>query len=363
MKHLRKVALLLCALMLLTTLVACSGGDEGDNDANTPGTEDNNTGDENKNNGEVVTLKFSGMNGDEHITSIMMKEIAAEIEEKTEGAVEVDVYTSNALGEQNLVLQSMVDGTIEMCLGYVDSVYVKTTDLFTVGYLISNYDENTYIMSNESNTFATLKDDFANMGIELVCLYGEGLTGMSTTKVPDNYNVAGAAKNTVMRVPLSETIKNCVGTMGFQTVSITFADTYSSIQTGVCDGSSCQTPTGVYTQLADVVKYYIPYLQVPEVFEGMISPVLYDICTEEQVQIIKDVLTEKCNYMTSIAEEHCDKGMQDLVSAGIEILELTDDEVAAFAEMERSTNWGDTLDGIFGTEVMDGVYADLGIER
>ena len=95
----------------------------------------------------------------------------------------------------------------------------------------------------------------------------------------------------------------------------------------------------------------------------MISPVLYDICTEEQVQIIKDVLTEKCNYMTSIAEEHCEEGMQDLINAGVEILELTDDEVAAFADMERSTNWGDTLDGIFGTEVMDGVYADLGIER
>ena len=76
------------------------------------------------------------------------------------------------------------------------------------------------------------------MGLELVALFGEGLASMSCTKIPDNYNVAGGTKNIVMRVPLSETIKNCVTTMGFQTVSIVWADTYSSIQTGVCDGSA-----------------------------------------------------------------------------------------------------------------------------
>ena len=363
MKHLRKVALLLCALMLLTTLVACSGGDEGTaNNGGDTNTEDNsgeNTGGPTPDN--PVTLKFSGINGDEHITTIKMKEIAAEIEELTEGAVKVDVYAANSLGEMNLVLQSMIDGSVEMSMGYVDATFAKTTDLFTVGYLISNFEENKIAMANTSNMFKALYNDFDNLGLELVGLFGEGLTGMSTTKVPDNYNVAGAAKNTVMRVPLSETIKNCVTTMGFQTVSITFADTYSSIQTGVCDGSSCQTPTGVYTQLVVVIDYYNPYQQVPEVLEALLSPVVYELCTEEQVQIIKDTLIKYCDEMADNAEANCDEGMANLEAAGVEILPLTDEEIAAFAELERSTNWG-VLPEMFGEDVMNGIYADLGID-
>ena len=346
--------------MLLTTLVACSGGGDDNSNANN-NTEDNNTGDD-KNTGEVVTLKFSGINGDEHITSQKMNEMAEAIEERTDGAVKVDVYAANALGEMNLVLQSLIDGTVEMSMGYVDATYAKTTDLFTIGYLVSNYDENKIVMKNTSNMFKAMEEDFGNMGLELVALFGEGLASMSCTKIPDNYNVAGGTKNIVMRVPLSETIKNCVTTMGFQTVSIVWADTYSSIQTGVCDGSAGQTATGVYTQIRDVVNYFIPYHIVPEVYECLLSPVVYDLCTEEQVQIIKDVMVEYCDAMADGAQALEDEGIAKLEEAGVEVLPLTDEEIAAFAEMERSTNW-DVLPDMFGQDVMDGIYADLGIDK
>ena len=82
MKHLRKVALLLCALMLLTTLVACSSseGNSNDDNANTPGNSDTDTNPQNT--AEPITLKFNAAMGEDHMSTILSREISAEVAEK-----------------------------------------------------------------------------------------------------------------------------------------------------------------------------------------------------------------------------------------------------------------------------------------
>lgn len=357
MKKFKKVALLLCALMLLTTLVACSGGDDNNADANNNNAEDTNTPDDNNANADAVTLKFAIDKGQDTPGGKYCQQIIDEVAEKTDGAVVIEPYFSSALGETNLVLQSLVDGSVDFCHAYVDATFVKMTDLFNVGYLVDSYERNAYMLAPGANTYAALADAFEEIGVELVGIHAEGLTGMSSKKEPENYNVPGASKGITMRVPLSDTTRNCVTTMGFQTVSIVWADVYSSIQTGVCDGSSCQTSSLVYTALRDVIEYYIPYQQVPEVVEYTMSPAVYDKVTDEQMEIIKAAFAKASADMAAEAPETEQEYRGLLTEAGVTVLELTDEEVAAFAENERNTNW-DVLPDLFGQEVIDGVYAD-----
>lgn len=356
MKKFRKVALLLCALMLLTTLVACGGGGDNGGDTNTPGTEDTNTPDDG-NTAEPIKLMVSGANGEDNIATIKLREAAEEIEEKSGGAVICDVYTANALGEMNLIIQSLADGTVDMAMGYVDATFIPMTDIMSLGYIVSNYDESAYILSPQSNTFKNLAAAFEEKGIELVDIHAEGLVGSSTTRIPDNYNVAGAAKNFMMRVPLSDIIKNCVTTMGYQTVSIVWADTYSSLQTGVCDGTSGQTANAVYTQIIDAIDYYIHTAHIPEVIEYMISPKMHDKLTEEQMEIVYTAIHNSADWMRENAEAYEMEYQQKMADAGKEILPITAEEQQAFSDLEHETNWPSYPD-IFGQEVIDGVFAD-----
>lgn len=356
MKKFRKIALLLCVLMLLTTLVACSGGDDSNanNDANTNNEDANNDSNTSE---EPVKIMISGANGEENIATIKLREVAAEIEENTDGAVICDVYTANALGEMNLVLQSLTDGSIDMAMGYVDATFIPMTDVMSLGYIVSNYEESAYILSPQSNTFKNLSAAFEEMGIELVDIHAEGLVGSSTTSVPDNYNVAGAAKNFMMRVPLSDIIKNCVATMGYQTVSIVWADTYSSLQTGVCDGTSGQTANAVYTQIMDAIDYYIHTAHIPEVIEYMLSPHIHDKLTEEQMEVVYTAIHNAADWMRENAEDYEMEYQGLMEEAGVELLPITDEEQKAFSDLEHETNWPSYPD-IFGQEVIDGVYAD-----
>ena len=357
MKKFKKVALLLCALMLLTTLVACSGGDDSNADANNDANTEDNTADDSNANGEAVVLKFAIDKAENTPGGEFCQQIVDEVAANTDGAVIIEPYFSNALGETNLVLQSLVDGSVDFLHAYVDATFVKMTDLFNVGYLVDSYERNAYMLAPGANTYQVLADAFDEIGVELVGIHAEGLTGMSSKSEPDNYNVPGAAKNLMMRVPLSDTTKNCVATMGFQTVSIVWADVYSSIQTGVCDGSSCQTSSLVYTALRDVINYYMPYQQVPEVVEYTMSKSVYDKVTDEQMEIIKAAFLKASAEMAEQAPETEQEYRGLLTEAGVTVLELTDEEIAAFAENERNTNW-DVLPDLFGQDVIDGVYAD-----
>ena len=73
-------------------------------------------------------------------------------------------------------------------------------------------------------------------------------------------------------------------------------------------------------------------------------------------------MVEYCDAMADGAQALEDEGIAKLEEAGVEVLPLTDEEIAAFAEMERSTNW-DVLPDMFGQDVMDGIQADLGIDK
>ena len=357
MKIFRKVALLLAALMLLATLVACSSGGDGNGDANTNQPEDTNTPDNSGDTKDPIVLKFAGFAGEDHISTMKMKDVKAEVEEKTDGAVQIDIYPASALGEMNLIIQSLADGTIPLCSGYVDATYVPLTDAMNLGYIFSTYEQNAYMTQPGSNLYELLRQNFEDIGVELVGIHAEGLLGINTTRVPDNYNVAGANKNFLTRIPLSDTIKDAVTLMGYQTVSIVFADLYSSLQTGVCEGSYGQSACSVYTLFSDVAKYYIPYNCTPELIEYLVSPELYNMVSAEQAEIIVTAMQNAGKWMADNALDEELKYQGLLSDSGIEILPLTDEEIQAFADAEHETNWPKYVD-VFGQEVFDAINAD-----
>ena len=61
-----------------------------------------------------LILKFAGQSPSNHPASILMKDIAKEIGEKTNGRIEVKVYPANQLGDYTLVFEEQIRGTIDM---------------------------------------------------------------------------------------------------------------------------------------------------------------------------------------------------------------------------------------------------------
>ena len=290
---------------------------------------------------DSIVLKMSTAQPEEHIASQTALRFADLIEQGTNGAVTVKMYFANSLGAQDVIVQGLMDGSIDLSLEFI----------------ASNFDEMEYIFSPGSQVYSLVDKGFSDIGIKLLGVYCEGLTGVSCKNMPESYNTWDQKKEPI-RVWNSAVAKAGMTAMGYNTVAMTWSDTYSSIQTGIVNGSVGQTSLGVYTNLRDVVNYFIPYNFGAEFVHLAMSSTSWGKLTADQQKVVQDAATQVCKEIFDSAEQTEADGFAMLKEAGIEVLELSDADRSAIAQHVREEVWP-AQEEILGKEAMDAIYADL----
>lgn len=342
----------LSCVMALSMLAGC-GGNSSSKD--TPAASEN-KGEETPA-AKPIVLKMSTAQPEEHIASQTAQRFADLIEEGTNGQVTVKMYFANSLGAQDVIVQGMMDGSIDCSLEFIDSTYNPVFEVQSLPFIASNFDEMEYLFSPGSKMYSVIDKGFDDIDIKLLGIYCEGLTGISCKDKPENYNTY-EPKSKPIRVWNSTVAKEGMSAMGYNTVAMTWSDTYSSIQTGIVNGSVGQTAMGVYTNLRDVVKYFIPYNFSAEFVHLCMSEKTWNELTPEQQKVVQEAANQVCQEVFDAAEQTEADGFAKLESAGVEILPLTDEERNAIAEHAREVVWASQSEA-FGEEVMNAVYADL----
>lgn len=250
-----------------------------------------------------------------------------------------------------------MDGSIDLSLEFIDSTYNPVFEVQSLPFIASNFDEMEYIFSPGSQVYSLVDKGFSDIGIKLLGVYCEGLTGVSCKNMPESYNTWDQKKEPI-RVWNSAVAKAGMTAMGYNTVAMTWSDTYSSIQTGIVNGSVGQTSLGVYTNLRDVVNYFIPYNFGAEFVHLAMSSTSWGKLTADQQKVVQDAATQVCKEIFDSAEQTEADGFAMLKEAGIEVLELSDADRSAIAQHVREEVWP-AQEEILGKEAMDAIYADL----
>ena len=303
---------------------------------------------------DSIVLKMSTAQPEEHIASQTALRFADLIEQGTNGAVTVKMYFANSLGAQDVIVQGLMDGSIDLSLEFIDSTYNPVFEVQSLPFIASNFE---YIFSPGSQVYSLVDKGFSDIGIKLLGVYCEGLTGVSCKNMPESYNTWDQKKEPI-RVWNSAVAKAGMTAMGYNTVAMTWSDTYSSIQTGIVNGSVGQTSLGVYTNLRDVVNYFIPYNFGAEFVHLAMSSTSWGKLTADQQKVVQDAATQVCKEIFDSAEQTEADGFAMLKEAGIEVLELSDADRSAIAQHVREEVWP-AQEEILGKEAMDAIYADL----
>jgi len=146
--------------------------------------------------------------------------------------------------------------------------------------------------------------------------------------------------------------------MGYRTTSIPYADTYSAIQTGVCDGWIGGSSEINYQVFKDVIKYYIPYNCLFDQTAFLINQELWDSLSPEEQEIIQNAVDIEADLSFKDWQAIDEENMKLMADYGIEILEFTPEERDALAEHIRNTTWP-KLEDKFGKDVLDKVKESL----
>ena len=288
---------------------------------------------------EKVKLRLAGQYAPEHTTTVLMKEFAKIVNERSNGEIEVRVYPASQLGDYTQIFEELRRGTIDMATISIPSQFDTRLEAVYLHYLAMNYAEARRIYAPGSKMFKLISEVNDSLDVKFLAFNIEGFGGFGTTKLPDNLDDPAGRKNTLMRVPPMAVFQIPCEDEGFQTVSIPFAELYTSLQTGIADGWSGGPAMVNYVQFRDVIKYFIACNNFIESNSYMMSKVVWEKLSPEHQKIIQDAALEISAKSFDLAEADDAKYIVELEKAGIKVVKFTPEQLQAWADLCRKVTW------------------------
>lgn len=351
----RALSIILAAAMSLS-LVACGGGGKASSGSAASGASTASSRDQK----ESYTIRIATHYNQEHLGYAALERIKDKLETESDGRLDVTLYPSSQLGDYTLTFQELSEGTIDIALIPIPSEYDTRLEMNFIPYLFTGYDGLETGFGKDSYFFGKYTEIMDGLNIKLLGMYVEGLIGMGFPKYPEGYNDvnsdSSAKKNTLVRAPAIEVYNLVTQDMGFSATTIPYADLYTAMQTGVCNGWIGGTPQLNYSDFRDVIKYYVPYNVFAENIGFLMSKDIYTSLPADLQTLVEETFAEESVKSFTTAKEGDEEAIQKMKDYGIEILPLTDAELAAYREHVMETTWPKLSKNI-GQDILDELIA------
>lgn len=343
------LSILLAATLCCSLLAACGGTTEEPAEETTEETAAV------ENTGETYELRLATHYNTEHLGYAALERIKEKVETESDGQIQITLYPSSQLGDYTLTFQELMEGTIDLALIPVPSEYDPRLEMNFIPYLINGYDGLADAFGQGSYFFDNYTQILGDLNIKLLGMYVEGLIGFGFATYPDNYNDVTADKHAMMvRAPAIEVYNLVTEDMGFSATTIAYADLYTAMQTGVCNGWIGGTPQLNYSDFRDVIKYYVPYNVFAENIGFFMSQDVYDTLPADLQQIIVDAFNEESLTSFQTAQQGDEDALAAMEEYGIEILPLTDAEFQAYRDYVIENTWPKLTKNI-GEDILNGL--------
>ena len=338
----KKIMAVMLAVLMLVSVTACGSGSNGSSKS-----------------GETVVLRVNGQQNDDHQTTKALYRIAEKIEEETNGGLKLDIYTDSVLGDYTTMFEECSMGTVDITLQVLPGNYDQRLEMVYIPYLFTNYEEARQVFSEGSNTYSIYEKVIEEKNMKPMGIFVDDFVQIATVKEEPNMLDPKASKSLLLRVPAIETNRLIVDCQGFPTVTISYSDLYTAMQTGVCDGWLGGTAELNYVGFRDVIKYLYPVNCLMENNVALINQDTWNSLSEEYQEVLYNAFTEEALLSFDRAEANDEENMQKLKEHGVEIVDISDEQLSVIVDHVRDNTW-DTVFETLGEDIKKAVYADMG---
>lgn len=347
----KKGVVLVMLLVMLASLAGCGGTqkeqvDSGTNDASAYTAEN------------PLVLRFAGQSAEETLIYYAHVELCEKVKEATDGALIIEYYPNNQLGDYTQVFDELIMGTIDMsCTSPSDNID-PLMNAAQIPALAATYEEMQAICGEGGFISETSISAMEKLGLVCPGLFFNGMSGIATSKAVQSPADATVDKGIIVRTPSLITWQAGIEGLGFRTSALPYSDIFTSIQTGVIDGYGGGMPHTALMAFSDVVKYYYDYNLNAEFLPFMISQKTWDKLPAEWQDILMDACKEACEQSYIDVKAYEDDCLAQLQEKGIEVVTFTDEEREAYLGVMRDFAWPQ-LEEIYGAEFFDELRENL----
>lgn len=261
--------------------------------------------------------------------SISLEKFVADVEEKTNGHVTVQVFGNGQLGTEKEMLEQVVIGTLQgMRGGQFD--FTPRLLMFTLPFLAQTREEVTALLHSDlaAKVCAEAEAETGTVIINL-CDAG-GFRQFSNSRHP--ITKPSDLQGLKMRTAGMETIDRTFRALGATTTPVPYSDLYMALRTGVADGQENPWTNVSSMKFYEVQNYFteVNYQFHPDPF--YVNASWWNSLPEEFQTIIRECATEMGTYNDQLVDELQSSARQTVVDAGGEIYVPTAEELQAFKD-------------------------------
>jgi tripartite ATP-independent transporter DctP family solute receptor len=267
------------------------------------------------------------------------------VEEKTDGAVNVEVYPSSTLGEDRDLVEGMQIGSVDFALvAGVMSNFHEPYAILELPYLFEDLEHLEEFVYGENGE--QLQEEMLEAtGVRGLEFWLRGPRELTTNKLVESPEDLRGIK---IRVPNIEASVEGWQAMGASPTPMNFGEVYSSLQTGVIDAQENPIEFTVSARIHEVQDYLVMTDHVFGYVQLLMSDLTFQELTEFEREAVLEAAEEARDFQNDIVAQEEEEALKEMLDYGVEVIEV-DQEPFREAVQEVNENLADK----YGRELYD----------
>ncbi len=283
------------------------------------------------------------------------------VEAKTDGAIRVTVYPYGALGTSAQLTELVQQGALEFAFaspGHLGSV-VPEVQVFSLHFLLSDSNAvNKQVLGESPILYGPLAEAYREKGLKLLTIIPEGWmvwTANRPLTTPDDF------RGLKIRTMVSPLLVASYQAYGADPTPMPYSEVYSGLQLGMIDAQV--NPIFAIEEMSfyEVQKAMTMARHSQFVASVVASQRFYESLTTEEQVMLDEVKRELDDYIFEVQTQYNAERLERIrQNSDIEIVELNDEQRAAFAELARPVrDRYRAAAGERGAQILEGLVEEI----
>ncbi len=264
----------------------------------------------------------------EHPQAVALTELSEALEERTDGAYKLELYTDETLGDQAATIEQVQAGTIDFAIvgGSLLENFESDMSVVNLPYLYESAEHQMSVL-NDQEIVGELYDALLEDSIDVMAAYHGGVRNVYSSVGP--IETPADLSGQKIRVIGSDTNVRMMELMGGVGTPMAQGEVYTAIQSGVLDGA--ENNELIYSSLShdEIAGFYsrTEHLMMPDYL--IAAPAVMEGMDEETTAIFEELLAASVDTELELFNTAVEEAVAAAEEAGAQ---FSDADVDAFRE-------------------------------
>lgn len=312
----KKILSIILVLALAFTFAACSGAPESKEASEEPDAPE----------GYPEYTWTAALNvAETTINYMIVEKFATLINERSNGAITVNIYPGGQLGGDNEITTGCRDGSIDLVSGMSSGIvdFVPESGLFDLPNLFPNVETMRTVLKSD---FFDVINKYNKAGGFMMLGYSDaGFRELSSNKEIRSVDDITGIK---LRVMNNENHIAYWKSLGANPVAMDFSEVYVALQQGAIDGQENPYMNIVGNNFHEVQKYIVETNHLGHIITFYMNNKLYESLPDNVGTLVDECAAEAIEYGNSKADESIAAYKQTCIDAGCKIVQFSPEDLA-----------------------------------